>query len=178
MSQSIQRQDGKIWLQGCSVSRDILKDRYPGRAGLETVPELGEYEIYTTVTLQVKQRKEMNLLGSRLEGWEVTVHRINQGKDLKLSYFKFQFLLKTQHPLLPKRGITSSQSQHIHRKINCYHLHHIVGQNEEIIRNIFYLTNFTLIIWQLVLSIYLFFVFLGPHLQHVEVPRLGVESEL
>ena len=27
--------------------------------------------------------------------------------------------------------------------------------------------------------IYLFiFVFLGPHLQHIEVPRLGVESEL
>lgn len=50
------------------MSRDILKDRYPGRAGSETVPELGEYEIYTTVTLQVKQRKEMNLLGSRLEG--------------------------------------------------------------------------------------------------------------
>ena len=23
-----------------------------------------------------------------------------------------------------------------------------------------------------------FFIFLGPHLQHVEVPRLGVESEL
>ena len=25
---------------------------------------------------------------------------------------------------------------------------------------------------------YLFFVFLGPHLWHMEVPRLGVESEL
>lgn len=49
------------------MSRDILKDRYPGRAGSETV-KLDEYEIYTTVTLQVKQRKEMNLLGSRLEG--------------------------------------------------------------------------------------------------------------
>ena len=26
--------------------------------------------------------------------------------------------------------------------------------------------------------IFLSFVFLGPHLQHMEVPRLGVESEL
>ena len=25
---------------------------------------------------------------------------------------------------------------------------------------------------------YLFFVFLGPHLQQMEVPRLGIESEL
>ena len=25
---------------------------------------------------------------------------------------------------------------------------------------------------------FFFFVFLGPHLQHMEVPRLGVESEL
>ena len=28
------------------------------------------------------------------------------------------------------------------------------------------------------LFIYLFFVFLGPHLWHMDVPRLGVESEL
>ena len=28
------------------------------------------------------------------------------------------------------------------------------------------------------LLVSLFFVFLGPHLKHVEVPRLGVESEL
>ena len=26
--------------------------------------------------------------------------------------------------------------------------------------------------------LYLFFVFLGPHLQQMEVPRLGIESEL
>ena len=26
--------------------------------------------------------------------------------------------------------------------------------------------------------IYLFIVILGPHLQHMEIPRLGVESEL
>ena len=26
--------------------------------------------------------------------------------------------------------------------------------------------------------IHLFFVFLGPHLQHIEVPSLGVKSEL
>ena len=28
------------------------------------------------------------------------------------------------------------------------------------------------------LFIYLFIVFLGPHPQHMEVPRLGVKSEL
>ena len=26
--------------------------------------------------------------------------------------------------------------------------------------------------------VYLFFVFFGPHLQHMEIPRLGVKSEL
>ena len=27
-------------------------------------------------------------------------------------------------------------------------------------------------------SVFLFFVFLGPHPQHMEVPRLGIQSEL
>lgn len=41
---------------------------------------------------------------------------------------------KRQHPLLPKGGVTSSQSQHIYRKINYHHPYHVVSQNEQIIR--------------------------------------------
>lgn len=43
---------------------------------------------------------------------------------------------KRQQPQLPKGWVTSSQDQHIYRKINHYHPYHMVGQNEEIIRNI------------------------------------------
>ena len=35
--------------------------------------------------------------------------------------------------------------------------------------------NFTLLF---LFFYFLFFCFLGPHLQHMEIPRLGVESEL
>ena len=34
------------------------------------------------------------------------------------------------------------------------------------------------IIWMLKFYLFYFFVFLGPHLRHMEVSRLGVESEL
>lgn len=43
---------------------------------------------------------------------------------------------KRQQPQLPKGWVTSSQYQHIYRKINHYHPYHMVGQNKEIIRNI------------------------------------------
>lgn len=43
---------------------------------------------------------------------------------------------KRQQLQLPKGWVTSSQYQHIYRKISHYHPYHMVGQNEKIIRNI------------------------------------------
>ena len=36
----------------------------------------------------------------------------------------------------------------------------------------------TAFLWGFIYFYFLFFVFLGPHSHHVEVPRLGVELEL
>ena len=50
--------------------------------------------------------------------------------------------------------------------------------------NILFLKLFTQVLHPLIILVFclfvfcVFFVFLGPHLQHMEVPRLGVKSEL
>ena len=38
--------------------------------------------------------------------------------------------------------------------------------------------SLTFAFWCLFFFFFFFFVFLGPHLRHLEVPRLGVQSEL